>query len=181
MPLLREFGMQAGVFISAGMVGTPGWLASDEVQQLTRQGVVIGSHGISHRLFSTLSIDELEQELRGSKHRLEQMTGQAVDMLSLPGGRTHPELAQLATKAGYKAIFTSQPGLYQPVDGLLGIRRIPVKAAMTLSDFERLLKKDASWLARLERSDRWRRWLRAMVGERAYGKIYGWFANRNRR
>jgi peptidoglycan/xylan/chitin deacetylase (PgdA/CDA1 family) len=177
LPLLREFSMQAGVFITAGMLGTPGWLSADDARLLAKQGVGIGSHGISHRLFSTMSAAELMQELRGSKEILEQALGQPVDLLSLPGGRQHHDLQRLAIETGYRAVFTSRPGLNQSGADAGGIGRVAIKGATTRDEFRRILRKDPGSLAAAERAYNRRSRLRTMFGEKIYWKLYEFFTS----
>ena len=76
----------------------------------------IGSHSISHPDFGTLSTDEMQQELNGSKRQLENLTGRSVRYFAFPFGlRRHLPTAavSLAQAAGYEAVFSYRPAPFR--------------------------------------------------------------------
>jgi peptidoglycan/xylan/chitin deacetylase (PgdA/CDA1 family) len=123
LPILLEHGIPLTIFVPTSCIGQPcSWivsgsnpnseetiLSSEEIRKLSTRGVVIGSHGVSHRSMTTLSERELWAELVESKDTLESITGRAVDLCSFPHGEYTSEIANLAKRAGYRHGFTIVP------------------------------------------------------------------------
>ena len=113
-PLLKELGMKAVVFMPTGFIGrTNDWdiqLAGKKYQHLSRQelrfladsGFEIGSHGVSHRAFTTLSPKQCLMELRQSKQTLEEIIGRSVISISYPFGQFSKPILELSHQQGYR-------------------------------------------------------------------------------
>jgi peptidoglycan/xylan/chitin deacetylase (PgdA/CDA1 family) len=67
--------------------------------------ITIGSHTISHPFLTRCELQELEEELVGSKQVLEKITGRKIDFLAYPTGDYDARVAQAARSAGYRAAF----------------------------------------------------------------------------
>ncbi len=81
-----------------------GWVAErcpGLVCEIARRGHEIASHGYSHRLLFGLPKKELEEELRSSKHLLEDITGTEVKGFRAPGFSITEELLDLLAGSGY--------------------------------------------------------------------------------
>jgi peptidoglycan/xylan/chitin deacetylase (PgdA/CDA1 family) len=116
-PRLQAAGIEASLlFITAGHLGRPGYLAAGQVKELLGAGVVVGAHGLTHRYLTDLPLEELRRELREPRARLEALTGYPVWAFSAPGGRIDRRVAQEAWRAGYRALYGSRPGL-APLEG----------------------------------------------------------------
>jgi peptidoglycan/xylan/chitin deacetylase (PgdA/CDA1 family) len=80
----------------------------DQVRDLKRRGFAIGGHGSTHRVLSSLTFEEQEEEIRFSRGRLIE---EGLDPISFafPFGspRTYSwETRELVTQAGFKLIFS---------------------------------------------------------------------------
>lgn len=150
LPLLREFGLGAVFFITRDFVGRKGMINRAELRQLSDAGMVIGSHGVSHRFFTTLSPAALDFELTHSRDYLEQVIGREVTLLSLPGGRGGKRELEAARRAGYRSVFGSVPGnnRHTPPGGL--IDRVAITRDVGLERFRRIAqwKGPAAWRIR---------------------------------
>ena len=149
---LRRFGFAAVVFVPADYIGKTNLFDSgvepeeticdwDDLKKLEAAGVSIQSHSASHRKFSTLDLEELEQELIGSKATLEAGLGESVTAIAFPFGDSGSDRAEteaLLVKAGYRAAFLYGGG---PVDsGKLHRYRVPRLAMGPEADLRALLK-----------------------------------------
>jgi len=85
LPRLQENGFSAIFFISASSFGKPGMMGIEEVSELLRSGMEIGSHGMRHDLLSGLGESELDWELKESKQRLSEQFSIATDFSPSPG------------------------------------------------------------------------------------------------
>ena len=110
-PLLAARGFGATFFIVSGWVGTRrGFMTTAQVRELHAQRFAIGSHSATHAFLSDLPDAALVEELRGSRHAIEDMLGAPVRHLSCPGGRWSARVAAAARDAGYDTVSTSRPG-----------------------------------------------------------------------
>jgi peptidoglycan/xylan/chitin deacetylase (PgdA/CDA1 family) len=126
-PALAERGMAAFFFITTGFLGRRFFAAADAVRRLDPSLFTIGSHGVTHRMLSDLSSDDIRAELADSRRRLEDLVGRPVTCLSVPGGAMDGRVLEIAAAAGYGYIFTSALGMNPTRDGRRGIARIGVK------------------------------------------------------
>src|ERR1039457_6328447 len=62
-PLLRQFGFSATFYLTAGFLGTPGYLTASQVRELDQQGFQIGCHSMTHSYLSDLTEPELKREV----------------------------------------------------------------------------------------------------------------------
>ncbi|MCK4537874.1 MAG: polysaccharide deacetylase family protein [Candidatus Krumholzibacteria bacterium] len=129
LPILSASGLNAVFFITTGWTGKDHYLTRDEIKKLYDSGMMIGSHGISHRFMTDLTDNELAAELTGSKKTLESIIGKDVTSFSAPGGRIDRRVIAAAVKAGYRWIFSSEPaGNLELTEGI-PIGRFAVTAA----------------------------------------------------
>jgi peptidoglycan/xylan/chitin deacetylase (PgdA/CDA1 family) len=80
-------------------------LGKRHLRELAEMGTIIGSHGTSHRALTTMTADRLQRELADSKRRLEDITGQPVEYISYPFGRTNANIDAAARECGYTRAF----------------------------------------------------------------------------
>ena len=107
-------------------------LSWEQVRHLAAQGVAMGSHTMSHPILTRISPDQAQNELAGSKARIEEEIGRRVESFAYPNGGAadfNPAIMALAREVGYAAAFTLLPGAraYRAVQNSpLEIRRIYV-------------------------------------------------------
>ena len=102
-PLLDRVGLVGTVFVPVDSVGVLGVLGWDELAELAAAGWEIGSHTIAHRRLPTLPPAELDEELRGSRLRVEEALGRPCRSLAYPYGEVDARVVRAAADAGYEA------------------------------------------------------------------------------
>lgn len=120
LPILEEFGYPATVYVIAGMIGGyADWLTEDghaapplmdwdELQEIRRAGVEIGSHGLHHIRFAELEPAIQKQEMVESKAILEDGLGEAVAHMCYPYGSHNLDTIHAAAEAGFVTGVTCQ-------------------------------------------------------------------------
>src|SRR6266581_1952066 len=126
-PALAERGMAAFFFVTTDFVGRRFFVSPDALRRLDPSLFTIGSHGVTHRMLSSLSSDDIHAELADSRSWLEDLLGRPVTCLSVPGGATDGRVLDIAAAAGYEHVFTSALGVNPTADGRRGIARIGVR------------------------------------------------------
>jgi peptidoglycan/xylan/chitin deacetylase (PgdA/CDA1 family) len=97
----------------------------EQIIEVSRNGVDIGSHTYHHHVLATLGADLQRWELRESKVALQRRLGRPIRTLAYPvGGYEHftPETMRIAEEIGYECAFSFQTGY-----NLGGIHRFNVQ------------------------------------------------------
>ncbi len=135
-PVLNRFKFLAYFFVTINRINKPGYMNWEQLMELRDAGMLIGSHGLSHEILTTLKQKHIERELIESKAILEMNLKIAVDTFSVPRGFYDQNILTLAKEAGYKKVFVSDKK--DRDDFCLG--RIAVKKNWDLKRFELALQ-----------------------------------------
>jgi peptidoglycan/xylan/chitin deacetylase (PgdA/CDA1 family) len=127
-------------FVTTGWIGREGYLSKRDVADLAKYPVSIGVHGETHNYFDEMDDSRLTAELKGSKSRLEDITGRRVEMLSVPGGRYDHRLPRVAEQQGFRRIFSSDP--WDKAN-----REVPLMGRMIMN--ERAIRELPRWLGNM--------------------------------
>ncbi|MDA8177996.1 MAG: polysaccharide deacetylase family protein [Deltaproteobacteria bacterium] len=134
LPILQEYNFRADFFITTGFVGKSNFLTRENILTLRRAGMGIGSHTVTHAMLNDLDIDSIRVELADSKEYLENLLGENVVTLSVPGGRISKIVRKIAKEVGYEAIFTSHTGMNDREANLFSVKRITVRQGTKLTN-----------------------------------------------
>jgi peptidoglycan/xylan/chitin deacetylase (PgdA/CDA1 family)/glycosyltransferase involved in cell wall biosynthesis len=151
-PILAERGLPAVVFaVTSQIGGTNVWRRSDAIElplldaaglrTVADQGVVVGSHGATHRPLPAVPEDELDAELVGSADALESIGLTRPTVFSYPHGEWSPAIAAAVARAGYRAAFTVAGSSVRRMPDRYGLPRIEVLAGETGKSLARTLRK----------------------------------------
>ncbi|MFH1622401.1 MAG: polysaccharide deacetylase family protein [Candidatus Omnitrophota bacterium] len=144
-PILKKMGFSAYFFVIGSKIGSPGYLNWQQIKELKDSGMIIGSHGMTHKILTELKDEDLDYELRASKKLLEENLGQSVNYFSIPGGLYNRKIIQKAKACGYRAVFTSR--LYET--GYFKIGRIAINGVWDLRHFIRIVNNGYSLQERI--------------------------------
>lgn len=115
MPILDSFGFPATLYVVAGRVGLSSrWLAplgegrrpmltSDALRDLSRSGIEIGGHSMTHPELDILPPDAAMAEIACSRRVLEDMLGTPVHSFAYPHGYNSALTRTLVERAGYRS------------------------------------------------------------------------------
>lgn len=111
-PMLEKFGWTGHFFIITGRIGEPGFLSAEQIRSLRRRGHVIGTHSASHRgRMSSWTSDRLEAEWASSARALSSLLDEPVQTASVPSGFYSRRVAEAASRAGIRMLFTLEPSV----------------------------------------------------------------------
>jgi peptidoglycan/xylan/chitin deacetylase (PgdA/CDA1 family) len=102
-------------------------LDGEEIAKLSASGLVrFGSHTATHfRLGGRISAQDMEREIVGSQKRLQDLTGQAIDLFCYPNGETSPGAVDLVRRH-YLGAVTTRKGWHRASNDPQLIRRVGV-------------------------------------------------------
>ena len=106
-PVLKAKEIPFTIFVPVDLLDTPGYISTEQLKEMAKDPLVtIGSHGVSHRVMTTLSVDEQELELVESKKALQRIVGKSVDVYAYPHGQFSSDTIKLLKELDlYKAAF----------------------------------------------------------------------------
>ena len=85
----------------------------EQAGELDCHGVVFGSHTSTHEILTTIPLKQAEEEIAGSRERIEQKLGKPCQLFSYPNGNCSEEVRKLVQRTGYKFAFLNQdPGVW---------------------------------------------------------------------
>jgi peptidoglycan/xylan/chitin deacetylase (PgdA/CDA1 family) len=124
MPILRELGITATVFLAVSYIGTSEpffwdetrrieWqgrmqdedlpLTWDHVDEMVSSGIfTIGSHTLTHPNLTMLSTEAVQYELVESRRLLEQRLQRSIDLFCYPRGDLNNSVVNMVKQAGYR-------------------------------------------------------------------------------
>ena len=111
--LMEELSTACGVPMPDPSAQSEQFMTWDEVLEVSRNGVAIGSHTHTHRVLATLDEDAQRWELSESRATLEARLGRPPRTLAYPvGGYDHftPATMRIAREVGYEGAFSFHTG-----------------------------------------------------------------------
>ena len=84
-------------------------MTEEQLKAIASDSISIGSHSMTHPLMTSISREQLRQELAGSREKLEKMLGRPVSLFSFPYGGFNEQTVAESRLAGYKRVFTALP------------------------------------------------------------------------
>jgi len=127
-PILERCGLRGDFFIVSRLIGAPGYLTAGQIKELSGRDHGIHSHSASHRSLTLLDHQELEDEVKGSKERIETVTGKAVSFLSVPNGAYNRRVLEAARRAGYQKVLSSVEGYNGTRHGSFVLKRFAMRS-----------------------------------------------------
>ncbi|MFK0250307.1 polysaccharide deacetylase family protein [Amycolatopsis azurea] len=112
VPILREYGCTATVFVLAGRLGGANeWdaqgprkplMTADQITAVAGSGMEVASHGLRHRPMPALVEPTLVQEIAGSRAQIAELIGDRVDGFAYPYGLLDQISRDAVAAAGYR-------------------------------------------------------------------------------
>lgn len=127
-PLLVAAELPATAFISSGYIDSSRAFSHDvekypfmyenmtqeEIRGLLDRGFKIGAHTVNHTNLGVVSLEQVKQEVLGSRAALEEIIRQPVEFFSFPFGKLpniNEKAREIIRNAGFKALFSTYGGV----------------------------------------------------------------------
>lgn len=138
-PILQRYGFSGTLYLVVNYLDQPGFLSSEQVQELVAAGWEIGSHSFSHPNLAQVDGEALRRETEGSRQWLMNRFGRPIDSFAYPYGISSHAAQRWVRKAGYRAAMGVGPFTRHRLEQRYYLARFPVDATRTLDDFARFL------------------------------------------
>lgn len=143
LPLLKQYGYPATVFVITSRTGTTSaepdleYMSADEIKAMEASGLVaIEPHTRSHPKLAELSADDVRKEVEGSRGDIESLLGKRATLFAYPYGSYNEETARMVAECGYDAAVTVEEGTVGPDTVLYRLPRNSIDASTSLAQFK---------------------------------------------
>ena len=130
LPLLREFGFPATLFINSGSVGGRGMLGWEELKGLRAEGIEIGNHTVSHAYFVDQAADgrvrQFRHELTEAQAAFAEHLGEAPSLVSYPFGEYDMGMRDAVEDMGFAAAVAQTSGVVSRHADRFALPRYPM-------------------------------------------------------
>lgn len=145
-PILQKYNFKATIYLVPNQK-TNHWeekntsvlsnlLNNEEILQMQNSGLIeFGSHTLSHVNLSTITDEQLINELRESKKEVENITKKDCEAFAYPYGKFDDKIVQAVKNAGYKNATVVKRGLFEQNDDIFTIKRIGILGTESFFDF----------------------------------------------
>jgi peptidoglycan/xylan/chitin deacetylase (PgdA/CDA1 family) len=139
LPILRQHGFRSIQFLVADLLGkTSEWQKSSgelpgvlmdqaQIKDWLAAGQEIGSHTLTHPRLTQISPSKAREEISGSKKKLEDTFGRAIEHFCYPYGDWNPAMRDIVAEAGYESACTTKFGVNTPEADRFTLKRITVR------------------------------------------------------
>ena len=127
------------------------FLTWQQVRDLARSGLDIGSHTCSHPRLPELPLDEVRRELEDSRVAIIEHVNRAEVPLSFPYGRTSVSISQLAQSLGYSCAITTTLGHNDRDADIFALRRTTIASDDDLATFAARVSGLTWWMSAVRR------------------------------
>lgn len=146
-PVLQKLGFPATIFVVSSYVGHSNeWIVQggmprremaswDELREMSRNGIEIGSHTVSHISLAQADADLIALELTRSKKEIERQIGKSVRFFAYPYGHINDSAREAVLNAGYEAACSTRSGFNNTEVDPFILRRIEIYGSDSLWRF----------------------------------------------
>ncbi len=170
-PILDKYSASADFFINTAFVGNNGYMNWQQIEEMSRHGMSIQSHGHHHYYFDEISEHEIRNELSISKKTIEDKIGAEVKVFAPPGGRITQKVRSIAFELGYTAISSSRPGVWRYNTNQWDIPRLPVLKNTSLDTLEHWAKAENAYIYKILTKYYITLIVKKSLGNRLYDKL----------
>lgn len=111
LPILEAHNMTAVVYVITNELGKKNYLKLDELKDMQRRGIEIGSHTADHLPLTAYDKEFQRRQIRESKIFLEWSGLATIYSLSYPNGEFNSELEEILREEEYLTAVTGEAGL----------------------------------------------------------------------
>ncbi|MCZ8513283.1 polysaccharide deacetylase family protein [Paenibacillus filicis] len=139
MPLLKELGFHATLFMSPGMMGGY-YLNWDQIREMHAAGWDIQPHGMTHPHLPKLKKAEQEAQITEARALIEQELGTTADVFCYPYGEYNRTTLDILEEHGFRYAFTIDQGWTDSEQPPYKLKRIFVNGEESFDKWKKRLQ-----------------------------------------
>lgn len=111
LPVLLKHGLRAEFFVIAGRIDTAGSLSRTQIRSLRDAGMAIGTHGMWHKPWrSVTSPEDMDEEIVQAARIIEAAAGSPIRHAACPNGSYDRRVLGALRQSGYERIYSVDGG-----------------------------------------------------------------------
>jgi peptidoglycan/xylan/chitin deacetylase (PgdA/CDA1 family) len=114
-------------YVTANLVGRPGYITLAMLKEMAASGMDIQSHAVDHFPLGTMPLDRQQYQLCVARRILSDWTGKDVRHFAYPGGSYNGISSQALASCGYLSAYDSGGGSLQSSDRMFLLSRQRVR------------------------------------------------------
>ncbi len=146
-PILQRYDFPAMIFLVTDKVGTCNdWASTNElrgrqllswaqISEMSQNGIQFGAHSRTHTSLVTLSVQQMWEEIVGSKTDLENGLQIPVTIFAYPYGDYDSTVQSVTKDVGFQSACTANPGLNIFASPMFALHRIEIDGKISLPRF----------------------------------------------
>jgi peptidoglycan/xylan/chitin deacetylase (PgdA/CDA1 family) len=141
--LLRMRGFKATFFLTRDRCKNKiGYIREHQIRELHAEGFSLGTHGTTHRKLTFVGQQECVEELEASKRWLEDVVGDEVRFMAVPGGYINSRVLRQAKGCGYSLVGTCNEWINSPRRMTLSreVNRVNIRQQFSFAAFRQVLE-----------------------------------------
>jgi peptidoglycan/xylan/chitin deacetylase (PgdA/CDA1 family) len=139
-PLLKKYGAKATVYLAPEIDGIEK-LSKEMISEMVDSDLIeFGAHTLSHCNLEKCDAKSAEAEVKGSKERVETLTGRKCEAFAYPFGRFNDDVVNIVKSSGFSSAVTVKKGISNIVDPFR-IKRISVLRSTNILQFRIALSR----------------------------------------
>ena len=111
LPILEAHNMTAVIYVVTNFIGKEGYLNLEQLKEMQRRGIEIGSHTADHIPIDKVSNHIRENQIHGSKQFLDWSGLETIYTFSYPNGSVSDDLIEYLKKENFLNAVTGDAGL----------------------------------------------------------------------
>jgi len=149
-PVLMEFGYRATIFPVIQNISKPAYLSWEDLIYLSEKGFTIGSHSLSHARLTTLSDQEMNEEIANSKKAVETKLGKPCDFFSIPFGSYDQKVIEQIAASNYCHALSTYFGMNSSDEPNFIVKRWNIKKNTSLFIFKNVIRNNQLFVKTLQ-------------------------------
>lgn len=137
-PIMKELGFVGAAYLVGDYLNAENFMTTEMAKDLAVNGWEIGAHSMSH-LDLTAQHDNLGEETRGARARLQSELGVPISTFAYPFGTVDAEVANAVGKAGYYGGMGLGIGYQHNIYDLYYLVRTEVRAGTSIEELGQML------------------------------------------
>ena len=137
--MMREKGIKATFFINPVNIGLPGYSTGSHLREMVKEGMEVGSHGLTHGYLVSMKKPDAIREIKESKDKLEQRVGTSIVSFAPVGGHYRRWMENFAFESGYRVFATMIPGRTNGGGNITLLRRNHIQSHHNIDYLLRLI------------------------------------------
>jgi peptidoglycan/xylan/chitin deacetylase (PgdA/CDA1 family) len=127
-----------------------GFIRAPDIRALRARGFSVGTHGTTHCALTFLPREQCVAELAESKRWLEDVIGEEVRYMAVPGGFINARVMRSACECGYTLVGTCNEWMNSPETMVLPctVNRVNVRRHFSTGAFLRIIQGDLGFYTR---------------------------------